>query len=182
MKERAAIFPSFLFFFSADCHLSAGQSRLPHALRRVDEVRDAALDFGKRLIKHQVTHHKLADMAMRIEGVHAQIENVTSKMKMGIPIELLGDTMALLKVFATRTVELCSREASQIFGGASYVRGGVGAYIERAARDVRGMTVPGGSDEILAAFAIRQTLMLTARAKAAPAVSTLQWPPGHWCE
>lgn len=34
--------------------------------------------------------------------------------------------MAIAKVNASKTFELCAREASQIFGGASYVRGGKG--------------------------------------------------------
>lgn len=58
--------------------------------------------------------------------------------------------MALLKVMASKTFELCAREASQIFGGASYVRSsGKGAVVERLYRDVRGTAIPGGSEEIL---------------------------------
>lgn len=119
--------------------------------------------FGKRLIEHQVIRQKLADMAMRIEAVHALIESVTYQMKLGMSDERLGGVTALLKVNATRTTELCVRETSQIFGGASFVRGGIGVRVERAARDVRGLVVPGGSDEILADLAVRQAMMLTAR-------------------
>jgi len=123
--------------------------------------------FGKTLLEHQVIRQKLADMAMRIEGVHAHIENITYQMNKGLPDELLGGSMALLKVFATRTLEVCTREAAQIFGGAAYVRGGIGVRVERGAREVRGVAVPGGSDEILADFAIRQAMLITARARAA---------------
>jgi alkylation response protein AidB-like acyl-CoA dehydrogenase len=119
--------------------------------------------FGKRLIEHQVIRQKLADMAMRIEAVHALIETVTYQMSKGITQERLGGVMALLKVNATRTLELCVRETAQIFGGASYVRGGVGVRVERAAREVRGAVVPGGSDEILSDLAIRQAIILTQR-------------------
>lgn len=120
--------------------------------------------FGKRLIEHQVIRHKLADMAMRIEACHALIEQVTYQMYRGLPDELLGGSVALLKVFSTRTYELAVREAAQVFGGASYVRSGVGVYVERAQREVRGACIPGGSDEILADLAIRQTLLLTQKA------------------
>ena len=129
--------------------------------------------FGKRLVEHQVIRQKLADMSMRIESVHALIENVTYQMQRGITNERLGGVMALLKVNATRTLELCCRETSQIFGGASFVRGGVGAKVERASRDVRGAVVPGGSDEILADLAIRQALLLTQRYKAEQELSKM---------
>lgn len=118
--------------------------------------------FGKRLLEHQVIRQKLADMAMRIEAVQALIESVTYQMHKGLNDDRLGGVMALLKVNATRTTELCVRETSQIYGGASFVRGGVGVRVERAARDVRGLVVPGGSDEILADLAVRQAVMLTA--------------------
>ena len=119
--------------------------------------------FGKTLLQHQVIRQKLADMAMRVESVHALLENMTYQMQKGLPQEKLGGLAALLKVLATRTLEFCVREASQIFGGSSFVRGGVGAGVERAARDVRGAAVPGGSDEILADLAIRQAMLLTMR-------------------
>lgn len=41
---------------------------------------------------------------------------------------VLGGTTALLKAQATRTFELCAREASQVFGGLSYTRGGQGNF------------------------------------------------------
>lgn len=120
--------------------------------------------FGKRLLEHQVIRQKLADMAMRVEACHALIEQITYQMFRKMPEHLIGGSMALLKVFATRTLELCAREASQIFGGSSYVRGGVGMRVERSFRDVRGVCVPGGSDEILADLAIRQSITLTQKA------------------
>jgi hypothetical protein len=57
---------------------------------------------------------------------------------------ILGGETALLKVQATRTFELCAREAAQIFGGNSYVRGGRGEKIERLYREVRAYAIPGG--------------------------------------
>jgi hypothetical protein len=40
--------------------------------------------------------------------------------------------------------EYCAREAAQIFGGASYVRGGQGEKVERLYREVRAYAIPGG--------------------------------------
>ena len=66
----------------------------------------------------------------------------------GIP----GD-FALLKVQATQTMEFCAREACQILGGASFMRG---SRIERIYREVRVMAIGGGSEEIMFDLASRQ--------------------------
>ena len=52
---------------------------------------------------------------------------------------------------------VCSaREASQIFGGLSYTRGGQGEKVERLYREVRGFAIPAGSEEIMLDLGIRQ--------------------------
>ena len=65
---------------------------------------------------------------------------------------------ALLKVQSTKTFEYCAREAVQIFGGSGIVREGRGKLVERLYREVRGQAIPGGSEEILADFAIRDVI------------------------
>ena len=65
---------------------------------------------------------------------------------------------ALAKVQASKTFEYCAREASQILGGSSIVKEGKGKVIERLYRDVRASAIPGGSEEILLDFAIRQAV------------------------
>ena len=70
----------------------------------------------------------------------------------------LGGTCALLKVQATKTCELCAREASQIFGGSSYNRGGVGEKIERIYREVRAGAIAGGSEEIMLDLGMKQAM------------------------
>ena len=47
-------------------------------------------------------------------------------------------------------------QAAQIFGGASYVRGGQGEKVERLYREVRAYAIPGGSEEIMLDLAVRQ--------------------------
>lgn len=69
----------------------------------------------------------------------------------------LGGAIAGLKAQATTTFEFCAREASQIFGGLSYSRGGQGAKVERLYRDVRAYAIPGGSEEIMLDLSIRQS-------------------------
>ena len=61
---------------------------------------------------------------------------------------------------ATKTLEYCAREAAQIFGGASYVRGGQGEKIERIYREVRAFAIPGGSEEVMLDLGIRQSMKL----------------------
>ena len=67
-----------------------------------------------------------------------------------------GGATALLKAQSTKTFEFCAREAAQIFGGASYVRGGQGEKVERLYREVRAYAIPGGSEEIMLDLAVRQ--------------------------
>ena len=55
----------------------------------------------------------------------------------------LGGAIAGCKAQSTQTFEFCAREASQIFGGLSYSRGGQGAKVERLYRDVRAYAIPG---------------------------------------
>jgi len=85
--------------------------------------------FGKKLIEHQVIRWKFAEMARQIESTSNWLENITYQMctiPRDIANDLLGGSISLLKAQASKTFEYCAREAAQIFGGASYVRGGVG--------------------------------------------------------
>ena len=78
-------------------------------------------------------------------------------MQQDVPSSDLGGVCSLLKVHASKCFEFCAREASQIFGGASYVRGeGQGSTVERLYREVRGTAIPGGSEEIMLDLAMRQ--------------------------
>jgi len=112
--------------------------------------------FGKTLIKHQIIRFKLAEMARQIESLHDNLERVAFQFKCGISDSKLGGQCALLKVMASKTFEYCAREASQIFGGASIVKEGKGIEVERMYRDVKRAAIPGGSEEILLDFVIRQ--------------------------
>ena len=61
--------------------------------------------------------------------------------------------IAEAKVQATTTFEFCAREAAQILGGASFLRGSV---VERLYREVRVQAIGGGSEEIMRDLASRQ--------------------------
>ena len=75
----------------------------------------------------------------------------------GVDAKLLGAQVALLKVFCTRTLEFCAREAAQIFGGMSFTREGKGRVVERIYREARALAIYGGSEEILLDLAMRQS-------------------------
>ncbi|KAG2186257.1 hypothetical protein INT43_002695 [Umbelopsis isabellina] len=114
--------------------------------------------FGKRLIDHPVIRNKLGHMIRQVEATQAWLEALAYQAQQMEPEEQalrLGGPIALLKAQSTQTFEFCAREASQIFGGLSYTRGGQGEKIERLAREVRGKptiteyyTIPGGSEEV----------------------------------
>jgi len=115
--------------------------------------------FGKALIDHQVIRHKIANMSrevMSVYGFMCLVAYALSRDPLGLKDRTIARNVSLFKVQATRCLEFCAREASQIFGGRSYVRGGRGGKIERIYRDVRAMAIYGGSEEIMLDLAIRQ--------------------------
>ena len=105
--------------------------------------------FGQKLINHAVIRMKLAQMARQIEATYSWLESLIYQCQMMSDTEAmlkLGGAIAGCKAQATLTFEFCAREASQIFGGLSYSRGGQGAKVERLYRDVRAYAIPGGSE------------------------------------
>jgi alkylation response protein AidB-like acyl-CoA dehydrogenase len=112
--------------------------------------------FEKRLADHQVIRHKVAEMSRAVESTHALLEQIAYQMKAGVPDKELSGLIGLAKVQATRTYEFCAREASQILGGNSCIRGGPGERVERLYREVRINAIGGGSEEILLDMAMRQ--------------------------
>jgi len=112
--------------------------------------------FGQPLIKHDVIRHKLAEMARQINASHT-MNMMIHELTQRFPLDpSLAGRIALTKVQATKTMEFCAREASQILGGKSYLRSGPGQRIERIYREVRVMAIGGGSEEIMLGLAARQ--------------------------
>lgn len=113
--------------------------------------------FGEKLVHSQVVRHKFAEMARRIEAAQAVVDQLAFTMVHGATAAQIGGPMALAKVECTRALEYCSREASQVLGGASFVRGGKGRLVERMAREVRVSVVGGGSEEVMLDLAMRMS-------------------------
>jgi acyl-CoA dehydrogenase len=106
--------------------------------------------FGRRLADHQVIRHKLVEMARHVNATQALLEMLAWRVDRG---ESPVAEICQAKVQATRCFELCAREAAQILGGASYLRGQV---VERLYREVRVQAIGGGSEEIMRDLAARQ--------------------------
>jgi len=102
-------------------------------------------------------------MIRLVETLQDSLERVAYQFSRGVPDAKMGGSCALLKVNATKTLEFCAREASQIFGGAAVVREGKGRIVERLYREVRAGAIPGGSEEILLDFAVRQAMTQAAK-------------------
>ncbi|MEO1056640.1 MAG: acyl-CoA dehydrogenase family protein [Actinomycetota bacterium] len=106
--------------------------------------------FGRRLADHQVIRHKLVEMDRRINACQAWLELLAWRLNAGDdPVAEICEA----KVDATLTFEFCAREAAQILGGASYLRGDT---VERLYREVRVQAIGGGSEEIMRDLAGRQ--------------------------
>jgi len=106
--------------------------------------------FGKRLADHQVIRHKISEMMRKIQATDAYIQIVSRQLELGVED---AAAIALLKVQASETMEFCAREAMQIMGGISYMRG---CRVERIYREVRVNAIGGGSEEIMRDLAARQ--------------------------
>lgn len=106
--------------------------------------------FGKPLAQHQVIRHKLVEMDRMINATRAWCEQLAWRLSQGeTPVAQLAEA----KVQASLTMEFCAREAAQVLGGASYLRGNP---VERIYREVRVNAIGGGSEEILRDLAARQ--------------------------
>lgn len=112
--------------------------------------------FGNVMSKHQVIRHKIAQMALRVEAAQATLDALAYSMNAGAKPEEIGGPTALAKVQATSAYEYCCREASQIFGGAAFLRQGKGQKLERLVRELRVSVVGGGSEEVMLDLAMRQ--------------------------
>lgn len=106
--------------------------------------------FGRKLAEHQVIRHKLVEMDRRINANQAWIELLAWRLNQGDdPVAEIAEA----KVSATMLFEFCAREAAQVLGGASYLRGDT---VERLYREVRVQAIGGGSEEIMRDLASRQ--------------------------
>ncbi len=120
-------------------------------------IRRTRKTFGVKLSEHQVIRQKIAEMAMRVDAGHAMLEQLAYMFKTNVDNKTMGGQCGLAKVFCSRTLDFCAREAAQIFGGASYTREGKGSVVERIYREAKGYAIYGGAEEILLDLATKQS-------------------------
>lgn len=118
-----------------------------------------------RLIDQPVIRFKLSQMAADVESVHSMLEDVTHQMncmlregKPNLIASVLAGPIALLKYKQTRVAQLCADNACQILGGRALTRSGMGVMVEKFQRSQKMQAILGGSEEILADFAMRQAM------------------------
>ncbi len=106
--------------------------------------------FGKRVIDHQVTRHRIVAMIQRIDMVYAWLDMVVWRFEHG---ETAVAELSMLKVAATATLEHCARDCLQVMGGRAYTGDN---RVERIFRESRTFAVAGGAEEVLFDLAARQ--------------------------
>ncbi|GAC74186.1 very-long-chain acyl-CoA dehydrogenase [Moesziomyces antarcticus T-34] len=119
--------------------------------------------FGKMLIEQPVVRHKIGHMAREVEALQAWTESIIfQQLNMTIAQSnlLTGGSCALLKAHAGIVLEKVVREAVHLLGGMGLTKGGTGERIERIWREVKALTVPGGSEDVMIDLGVRQQLKL----------------------
>jgi alkylation response protein AidB-like acyl-CoA dehydrogenase len=119
--------------------------------------------FRKKLVEQPVIRLKVANMSRQTEALQAWLESLIFQLQNLSASEgefLLAGETAALKAHSGIVLENVVREAIQIMGGIGLTRGGRGARVERIWRDVKAITVPGGSEEILLDLGTRRALRI----------------------
>ena len=99
--------------------------------------------FGRPIAKFQVTRHKFADMATKIETARQLVYTTAWRFQNG---EYPVREISMAKLYASRIACEVADECLQIHGGAGYMR----EYgIERAWRDLRLNRIGAGTDEVM---------------------------------
>jgi acyl-CoA dehydrogenase len=153
--EENAGFRAIMLNFNAE-RLTMAAMAVGFAQVCLDEALDWARErktFGKTLLGHQVMRHKLVDMQTRVHAARALVYDSCWRL-----VEAPNDSRAvaqlcMTKNFATRAMQFCADAAVQTLGGAGFVRGSIA---ERIYREVKVMTIGGGTEEIMKDLAARQ--------------------------
>ncbi|HET9074361.1 MAG TPA: acyl-CoA dehydrogenase family protein, partial [Solirubrobacteraceae bacterium] len=99
--------------------------------------------FGRPISAFQVTRHKFADMATKIETARSLVYQTAWRFQNG---EYPVREISMAKLYASRIAVEVADECIQIHGGAGYM---VEYGVERAWRDLRLNRIGAGTDEIM---------------------------------
>lgn len=115
--------------------------------------------FSKPLIDQPVVRHRLAKAGALLESQWAWVEQFVYQMtqlpKATADIELGGLT-AMVKAQSGIVLNECAQTAQLLFGGNGYTKSGQGELIERIYREVPGVRIPGGSEDVMLDLGVRQ--------------------------
>ncbi|KAL5120283.1 hypothetical protein ACEQ8H_001841 [Pleosporales sp. CAS-2024a] len=115
--------------------------------------------FGKPLIDQAVVRHRLAKAGALLESQWAWVEQFVYQMtklpKATADMELGGLT-AMVKAQSGIVLNECAQCAQLLFGGNGYTKSGQGELVERIYREVPGIRIPGGSEDVMLDLGVRQ--------------------------
>merc|ERR1711971_488098 len=115
--------------------------------------------FGKALVEQPVIREKLAQMFGGLEACTLMLYDVTYQMNsMGPQSAEIGSKIALLEYQTTRMNHLVADNAVQVLGGRGVSSAGMGRVVETFSRMYKIPAVYGGSEEIMADLAVRQSI------------------------
>ncbi len=123
---------------------------MKEALRCSIEWAQERQTFGQPMIRHQVIRHKIADMSAKTDALDAYLQQICYTINEG---EMPVAEICKAKFLGTKSLEFVASEAMQILGGAGYLRGN---SVERIYREVKVLSIGGGSEEIMRDLAVRQ--------------------------
>ena len=99
--------------------------------------------FGKRVVDFQVWQHKFAELATQIEAAKRLTYHAVALFQSGVEC---SKEVSMAKLFAGDLAERVAYDCLQAHGGAGYME----EYdLSRFTRDIRLMTIGGGSSEIM---------------------------------
>jgi acyl-CoA dehydrogenase len=153
--EENAGFRAIMRNFNTE-RLSMAASAVGFAQTCLDDALDWARQrqtFGQALIGHQAIRHKLVDMQARVHAARALLYDTAWKLSEAPREARHIAQLAMLKNFATDTMQFCADAAVQTLGGAGFIRG---SRAERIYREAKVMQIGGGSTEIMKDLAARQ--------------------------
>ena len=155
LGEENAGFRAIMRNFNAE-RLSMAAGAVGFAQACLDDALAWARDrksFGKTLLEHQAIRHKLVEMQTRVHAARAMAYDTAWKLTESPREPRHIAQLAMLKNFATDTMQFCADAAVQTLGGAGFIRG---TRAERVYREAKVMQIGGGSTEIMKDLAARQ--------------------------
>ncbi|MHC1567475.1 MAG: acyl-CoA dehydrogenase family protein [Candidatus Syntropharchaeia archaeon] len=143
-KENRGFYQTLEFFDESRIEIAAQALGIAQgAFDRALEYAKQREQFGKKIIDFQVTQHKLADMATKIEAARLLTYKAAWNYDNGRNIDPKLTSMA--KMYAARVAVEVAEEAIQILGGYGYIS----EYeVERIYRDARITEIYEGTREI----------------------------------